>query len=187
MKKSTVFLMALMAAAPLRAKTYQIDPAHSSVGFKIRHIVGKVPGRFEKLEGSFDYEKDKPETWTASAEIDAASVNTNIVRRDDHLRSADFFDVAKCPKISFKSTKADGKGSAGTITGDLTMHCVTKPVTLNVEFSDEVKGLRGDMILGASAHGTVDRKEFGILGGPAGGMIGGEVAIDIELEAPAKK
>ncbi len=183
----TILALALLAlAVPLQAKTYQIDPVHSSVEFKIRHFVSTVKGRYQKFSGTYDYEKGKPGTWKASAEIDAASIDTNMAKRDDHLRSEDFFDAAKCPKITFKSTKAAGAGNAGEITGDLTIRCVTKPVTLKVEFAEELKSGK----TGASITGKIDRKDFGVSWNRVAegvAMLGDEVNIAIELEAaPAK-
>src|SRR3989344_5403193 len=86
-----------------QAATYKVDPDHSTVSFKIRHLFSNVQGTFNKFEGTIDYEPGKPETWKTSGTIDAASINTNVEPRDKHLRSADFFDFEKYPKIIFKS------------------------------------------------------------------------------------
>lgn len=185
-KAAMAALLAL--AVPAAAETYRIDPAHSSVTFKIRHFVSKVAGRFKKFDGSFDYEAGKPATWKAEATIDAASIDTDNERRDNHLRTPDFFDVDRCPKIEFKSAKVEkGKDGKTKLKGDLTMHCVTRPVTLGLEVSEPL----GDKI-GAEAHGRVNRKDFGLIWNKAldkgGTMLGDDVDISIDLEAsPAKK
>ncbi|MBI3553422.1 MAG: YceI family protein [Elusimicrobia bacterium] len=173
------------------AETFQIDPAHSSVSFRVRHLVSKVTGRFNKFEGNFDYEKGKPGAWKTSANIDPASINTDVPKRDDHLRSPDFFDVAKCPEMAFKSTKVDGvKGDKAKLHGDLTLHCVTKPVVLDLELAGTVNSPMG-LRAGATATGKVNRKDFGIVWNKtldSGGlMLGDDVEITIEVEGGAKK
>src|SRR5947209_3829370 len=94
----------LAFAANLQAADFNIDPYHSSVAFRIKHVIGKVTGHFDKLSGDFSYEQGKPQSWTTKATIDAASINTGIEKRDNHLRSPDFFDVQKFPTLVFKST-----------------------------------------------------------------------------------
>ena len=190
--KTLVLVFALIgAAAPASAKTYEIDPAHSSVSFKIRHLVGRVRGRFEKFSGTVDYEKGKPAAWKAQADIETASIDTSVSKRDDHLRNPDFFDAEKCPKISFKSRKVgDVKGGSAKLYGELTMHCVTKPVILDFQISGETKDPWGNLRLGASATGTLHRKDWGLTWNKAleaGGVLVGddvELELDIELTAP---
>src|SRR3989338_2489737 len=99
-------LMALLLNPPLFAATYKIDPQHTTVSFKVLHILTPVQGYFRQFEGTFNYEPGKEGTWKAEATIDAASIDTNVEARDKHLRSADFFDVEKYPTIPFKSTDA---------------------------------------------------------------------------------
>ena len=105
--RRAAFLAAVLAAwaVQARAASYDIDPQHSSVNFRIRHLVSKVSGNFGKFSGTYDYEEGKPSAWKADAKIDAASINTNVEARDKHLRSSDFFDVEKCPTIRRKSTR----------------------------------------------------------------------------------
>jgi polyisoprenoid-binding protein YceI len=186
------YLMALAVLTGLvgmaSAKTFEIDPQHSSVSFKIRHLVTKVSGRFEKFSGTIDYEKGKPQSWKATADIEAASINTNVAPRDKHLKSADFFDVEKCPKIAFKTTSvSDATGDSAKLHGDLTMHCVTKPVTLDLQIGGEAKDPWGNARLGASAAGKINRKDWGLTWNKAleagGALVGDEVELELEIEA----
>ncbi|MEK7288230.1 MAG: YceI family protein [Elusimicrobiota bacterium] len=179
-------------AAPLAAKTYEIDPVHSSVMFRIHHLVRKLPGNFTKFEGNFEYEKGNPKMWKAMASIDAASINTNNEDRDKHLRAPDFFDVEKCPKLTFVGVKVEEvKDNMAKLYGDLTMHCVTKPVVLDVEIGEEIKNPWGKMVLGVSAKTKISRKDFGISWNKileAGGFVlGDEVEIMMDLEASPKE
>ena len=171
-------------------ETYQIDPNHSAVGFRIRHLVSKVPGRFTKFEGTFDYEAGKPASWKAWAKIDAASIDTNVAKRDDHLRSPDFFDVQKCPALEFKSTKVSAaKGDSARLHGDLTIHCVTKPVVLDLEIGGAAKDPWGQARAGATGRAKINRKDFGLTWNKAleagGFLVGDEVEITIEVEGIA--
>lgn len=177
----------LAAALPLRAATYTIDPAHSLVGFRVRHLVAKTSGRFTRFSGTIDYAEGKPEAWKVEAKIEPASINTDNEKRDGHLRSADFFDVEKCPAMGFKSTKVvKGKDGRLTLRGDLTMHCVTKPVSLDLE----VGGVAGPKA-GFSAKGRIDRKDFGIVWNRSldkgGAMLGDEVEVTLDIEADEAK
>ncbi len=192
MRKTLTLAVLLAVAAPaVRAEIYEIDSVHSSVGFRIRHLVGKVPGRFTKFAGTISYEPGKPETWQAEARIDANSINTDNEKRDGHLRTADFFDTAKCPEIVFKSTKVVAvKDGAAKLHGQLTMHCVTKPVILDLEIGGAATDPWGNPRAGFSATGTLNRKDFGIVWNKildSGGlMLGEDVAISLDIEAGAK-
>ena len=183
MKTALIVVAAALTAASASAKTYEIDPAHSSVSFRVRHLVTKVRGRFDKFSGSIEYDKGAPETWKAAVEIDPASINTNVSKRDAHLRSADFFDVEKCSTMSFKTTKIDEvKGDSAKLHGELTMHCVTKPVTLDVQIAGVEKDPEGRAHFGASATGKINRKDWDVSWNKildSGGVILGE---DVELE-----
>lgn len=181
---------------PAGAATYAIDASHSTVGFRVRHFVAKTTGRFTKFGGTINYTEGSPASWKVEAKIDAASINTDHEKRDGHLKSADFFDVEKCPELNFKSTKVtDFKDGSGKLHGELTMHCVTKPVVLDLE----VGGVSGAKA-GFSAKGKIARKDFAIVWNRAldnGGAVLGEdveVTLDIEADevkdapkAPAKK
>jgi polyisoprenoid-binding protein YceI len=181
-------LLLLAAAFPAGAETFQIDPVHSSVEFRIaHHVVGKVRGRFDKFEGSFDYVPGKPELWKASATIDANSINTGNETRDDDLRTAKFFDVKRCPTIQFVSDRAsDVVGDKSKLHGRLTIHCVTRPVTLDMELGGTARNPKGEMSAGAAATTKINRKDFDMTFSKkldAGGlMVGEEVEISLELE-----
>lgn len=177
---------ALAISATAQAATWTIDPAHSSVGFNIRHIFSKVPGSFDKFSGTIDYDPANPAAASVKVEIDPASINTKTQKRDDHLRSADFFDVAQFPAMSFTSTKVTkGDGNALSVEGNLTMHGVTKPVTLAVTFLGSGPAQPGQKA-GFEATTTIDRKDFGIVWNRAidnGTLLGDDVAIAINVEA----
>lgn len=197
MRKLLVLSAVLAVLSPaVRADTYEIDASHSQVGFRIKHLVGKVPGRFTKFSGTVEYAPGKPESWKVAATIDPASINTDNEKRDGHLRSEDFFDVAKYPEMSFKSTKVTGvKGETAKLHGELTMHGVTKAVVLDLEIGGTTKDPWGNTRAGFTAVGTINRKDFGIIYNKVldngGLMLGEEVAISLDIEAvlkaPAKK
>ena len=183
-----VALSVFSAFPPAHAEVYDIDPVHSSVGFKIRHmVVSKTSGKFNDFSGTIHYDENNPKAWAAEAVIQTASIDTSNAKRDEHLRGADFFDVGKYPTIKFKSGKIgkikDGKGK---LHGELTMLGVTKPVVLDLEIHGAMNG-----IAGFSATTTVDRTDFGISWNKvldAGGLaIGKEVEITLEIEAHEKK
>ena len=189
MKRYLSAVLVLSALAmPLRAATYKIDPAHSAVTFRITHLtISRVQGRFDRFSGSIEYEAGKPKLWKAEASIETASVNTNSEKRDEHLRGANFFDVAKFPAMTFKSAKvSDLKGMKGKLHGELTLLGVAKPVVLDVEGSGPVKDPWGGERMGAVAKTRIKRKDFGMVWNKAldsgGLMIGDEVEIVLELE-----
>jgi polyisoprenoid-binding protein YceI len=180
-----------VAAPALRAETYGIDSAHSQVGFRIKHLVGKVPGRFTGFSGTIEYTPGKPESWKVDAKIDPATINTDNEKRDGHLKAADFFDVAKFPDMAFKSTKVtDVKGETAKLHGDLTMHGVTKAVVLDLEIGGTTKDPWGKTRAGFAATGTINRKDFGITYNSVldngGLMLGEDVAISLDIEAVLK-
>lgn len=186
--------LALVLPASAFAADYEIDPAHSSASFSVKHMmVSTVRGQFNKLSGTFLYDERNPSKSKLEATIDASSIDTNEPKRDEHLKSPDFFDVAKYPTITFKSTKVE-KGAKGhlKVTGDLTMHGVTKPVTLDVEGpTAPAKDPWGNVKVGATATTTVNRKDFGLNWNKAletgGVMVSDEVKITIDAELGQKK
>jgi len=191
-------LALLLFAAPALAVELQVDPAHSTAGFAIKHMmVSTVHGSFGKVTGTVNHDPKDPTKSTANIQIDPASLDTRVEKRDAHLKSADFFDVQKCPEMTFKSTKIEKAGEKKyKVTGDLTMHCTTKPVTLDVEgLNGPVKGAKGANLYAATATGKLNRKDFGLNWNQAieaGGVaVGDEVQLTIDLElndsAPAAR
>ena len=173
------------------ATSYAIDPDHTTVSFKIRHIFSRVEGTFNEFQGSFDYVPDHPEQWKASATIQAASIDTRVAKRDDHLRSPDFFDAATFPTITFTSAKVtDVTASSAKLLGLLTMHGVEKPVALDLVVHGEGKDPRGVLRSGFTATTTIHRKDFGLNWNKAleSGqlLVGEDVEITLEVEGVAQ-
>jgi polyisoprenoid-binding protein YceI len=186
----TFLLAALVAAAPL---TLEADPAHSSAGFAVKHmVVTTVRGEFTKVNSTLHWNKDDPTKSSVDLKIDTASVNTNVEKRDGHLKSADFFDAQKCPEISFKSQTVEKAGpDKYKVSGDLNMHCVSKPITLDVEFTDQpVKTPMGTTVYAANATGKLKRSDWGLNWNKAlesGGLVvSDEVKLDVNLEYVVK-
>ena len=168
--------------------TYKIDPAHSSASFSVRHLmITNVKGSFSSMNGSVTFDPDDPGAASADVIIDAASINTNEPQRDAHLKSADFLDVAVFPSIAFKGTKLERSGGdEWNLTGDLTIHGVTKPVILHVEGpTPETKDPWGNVRIGASATTRIKRSDFGLTWNAAletgGFVVGEELKIEIEV------
>ncbi|HEY4363373.1 MAG TPA: YceI family protein [Bryobacteraceae bacterium] len=174
--------------------TYTIDTQHSSAQFKVRHMmIANVKGEFDKLSGTVEFDPANAGLSSVEAKIDVNSISTRETDRDNHLKSPDFFDVAKFPEITFKSTKVSPAGSGLKVTGDLTIHGVTKEVTLDVdEISAEVKDGWGFLRRGTSATTRVDRRDFGLVFNiplDAGGFVVGDhidITIDIEMTRKAE-
>ncbi|MFS8582764.1 MAG: YceI family protein [Limnochordales bacterium] len=169
--------------------TWTIDPSHTIVEFGIRHLmITTVKGRFGGVEGTI---KGNPDDWTdaeVEVKIDAASVDTRNEDRDNHLRSADFFEVEKYPHLTYKSTKVTKTGeNSYTIEGELTIRDVTKPVTLEAEYLGKAVDPWGNEKIGFSAKAKVNRKDFGLTWNApleAGGfLVGDEVNIELEVQA----
>jgi len=198
MKMILLAAMALATGGAQAATRYEIDPAHSHASFSIRHMmVTNVKGELGGVSGEVMLDDKDPSKSSVKATIDVKTLNTGMDKRDTHLKSPDFFDVEKFPTMTFESTKVtkgDKKGS-WKVDGNLTMHGVTKPVTMNVdELTDPVKNpmMGGIVERGASATATVSRKDFGMAwAGPAlekGGVVLGDevkVSIDVELQEKA--
>ncbi len=186
--------IALSASAFAQAKIWIIDPNHSAAQFSVRHMgISTVRGAFTKVSGTATYDPADPSKTTIDATIDASSVDTRVERRDNDLRSPNFFDAAKYPTLTFKSksTEVVGPGKL-KITGDLTIHGVTKEVVLDVDGpSPPVRDANGNSHIGASAGTKVNRMDFGVNG--ASTTVGNDVPITIDVElvmaappAPAK-
>ena len=181
-------IAALGVAQSAKADTYKVDPVHSSVNFEVRHIFSKVRGNFSEFEGTLDWDEKKPEVSKVDFKIMTKSINTGNKKREEHLQSSDFFDVAKFPEITFKSKKVTpaGKGKF-KITGDMKMHGVTKEVTFDAEHLGSGKDPMGRETASFSAETKVDRKDFGIKWNKAadngGFLLGDDVKIEIQVEA----
>jgi len=168
--------------------TYEIDPTHSAVHFSVRHLmVSNVRGEFTKLSGTLKFDPQNPASSSVEASIDANSISTRDAQRDGHLKSGDFLDTEKFPTMTFRSKKVDVQSGGGKVTGDLTIHGVTREITLEVEGpSPEMKDPWGKQRIGASASTKLSRKEFGLTWNAAletgGVMVGDEVKINIDVE-----
>jgi polyisoprenoid-binding protein YceI len=183
--------VALAATAVAQAGTWQIDPKHTAAQFSVKHLgVSTVRGAFSKVTGSVTHDPADPSKDSLEATIDASTVDTRLEMRDNDLKSPHFFDVQKFPTITFKSKSVKSTGSGKLqMTGDLTMHGVTKEVVLDVDGpSAPIKDPMGPgQRIGASATTEVNRQDFGIVGAP--GVVGDEVTITIDAEltqTPAK-
>ena len=179
--------LSLVVATPALAAptTYTFDPAHSAATFTIKHLgISTVRGEFGKMTGKVELDRSNLRLSKVEATIDAASVSTREPKRDAHLKSPDFFDVAKFPNMSFKSTRVEtAAGGALKLTGDLTLHGVTKPVTFDVQpLSADTKTPFNTTIVATSATARINRRDFGITGGTAGVMVGDDVNITLDLE-----
>ena len=185
-------LLGLTAAAVLllskanATDNYKIDPAHTSVGFSVRHMgVSNVKGHFDEFVGSLVL--DNGSVQEANATIQVKSVNTGIEKRDNHLRTADFFEAAKYPEITFKTKRVEKSGDQTILIGDFTMRGVTKEVRLPTTLSGPVKDPQGNTRIGLEAKTTVNRKDYGMkfnaVMETGGLMVGEEVTIEINAEA----
>ena len=187
----TVVLGALLlgpaCAAQAAPSTWEIDRAHSSITFKIRHLLSRTNGEFGKFEGKIVVDADKRESVEATATIETASVNTDNTKRDDHLRSPDFFDAEQFPTMSLRSTGISAAGSDYVLHTDLTIKGVTKSVDFALEFEGVVTDPWGNTKAGFSAEAEVNRKDWGLewnVALEAGGVLVGEkVKILLEIEA----
>ena len=185
MRKFEAVLMLGLAfgTVPLFAAHYTIDPAHSSVSFRIKHFVGRVTGVFRDFSGTIEFDESKMTASKINGEVNVASIDTGNAKRDEHLRSPDFFDTAKFPRAMLVSKSVDPK--AKTITADLTLHGVTKEVQLQYEYFGTAPGKDGKTRLGGAATTKIDRRDFGINFDPTGLSLGNEVELIFEIEAMA--
>ena len=193
MKK--IFLAALAAlflSQAAWAATYSVDPDHSTVSFKVKHLLSKTQGQFKTFEGAFDFEAGKPETWSSSGTIQTASIDTNVAERDKHLKSPDFFEVEKFPAIEFRTTAVkDATDTSAKVEGVLKMHGIEKPVVLDVTIGGVAKDPWGNTRAAFTAVTKINRKDFGINWNKAldagGVLVGEEVEIILEIEGIEKK
>jgi len=168
--------------------TYKIDPAHSEISFKIRHLmITNVTGSFTKFDGTMESDKDDFSDAKIHFEAETASITTHNEQRDGHLRSAEFFDAEQFPKVTFDSTSFQKKGEEDyTLTGNLTMHGITKLVTLNAEFGGITTDPWGQSKVGFELTGKINRKEFGLVWNTnletGGVMLGDDVKLQIGVQ-----
>jgi polyisoprenoid-binding protein YceI len=191
----TRFLLAMAVLVPslAAAKTYELDPAHTVVGFDVRHIMSLQHGRFKKVKGTVELDDKALDKAKIDVEIESASVSTDNDTRDNHLRSPDFFDAANHPKLTFKSKSVKPAGKDGAkVTGDLTIRGVTKEVTLDVTgLTPEIKDPFGGLVRAAHAVTKINRTDFGLKWNKAleaGGVLVGEeviIVLDIEMKPKA--
>ena len=176
-------ILAMAAAAAAQAGTWQIDPNHSAAQFSVRHLgVSTVRGAFMKVSGSASYDPADASKNSVDVTIDANSVDTRVQMRDNDLRSPNFLDVQKYPTITFKSKQSKSAGAGKLqLLGDLTIHGVTKEVTLDVDGpSAPIKDPWGNQRIGASASTKINRHDFGVNGAP--GVVGDDITITIDTE-----
>ena len=187
MIRTTRIAALALAIAPALAfgqtATWNFDTAHSRAGFSVKHlVVSDVKGEFDKLSGKAQIDEADLSKSSVEVTIEAASISTRDEKRDAHLKSADFFDVAKYPTITFKSTKVEKAGEGLKVTGDLTMHGVTKPVVLDVTtLTKEMKDPYGNWRRAVSATARLNRKDFGVSYGPDS-VVSDLVNVSIEAE-----
>ena len=186
MKRNSRFvaILALLAAAALPAlgdtETFTFDKAHSLIGFRVRHVLSKVEGRFKSFDGTIWLDRQKSAASRVELTIQAASIDTAVENRDNDLRSANYFDVAKFPTITFKSTKVEPKGNdLYEVTGEFSMHGVTKTIKVPVKHLGFAPGKTEKA--GFEVALPIDRKDYGITSG--GPVVGDEVEINIQVEA----
>jgi polyisoprenoid-binding protein YceI len=183
----------LLSPALAQAATWEIDPSHSSVGFGVKHMmVTTVKGQFQKVTGTVEIDDKDVTKSSVEVTVDVGSITTHDEKRDAHLKSPDFFDVAKYPTATFKSTKVQKAGKDKLkVTGDLTLHGVTKPVVLEVEGpTPPFKTPFGTVVRGVHATGKIDRKDFGIgwnkVLDNGGVLVGNQVTLDLSAELTEK-
>jgi polyisoprenoid-binding protein YceI len=171
---------------------WEIDPVHSQVTFSVRHlVVSTVKGQFKVISGQLHIDEQNPANSSVEAQADVASIDTRDKKRDGHLQSPDFFDAAQYPTITFKSTKVEPLGgNEYSVTGDLALHGVSKPVTFKAEYAGQGKSPYGFQVAGLTATTKISRKDWGLNWNVAletgGFMVSDEVKIEIDLEAAYK-
>jgi polyisoprenoid-binding protein YceI len=186
--RSLVLSLAVaLIAVPAVAGTWTIDPAHSVLNFKIRHIFSKTGGNFGEWGGTLQFDGADPASLGAEVTVQTVSINTENEDRDQHLRSPDFFNVEEFPALTFVSKKVEQHDGEWHLVGDFTMLGVTKEIAIPFEFHGSGKNPWGQTIAGFSGSVTINRKDFGMVWNKAldagGAILGEEVVIDLEIEA----
>ena len=185
------FLSVYLLSNVSYAATYDIDLDHTSVGFKIKHLLSNVQGQFKDFKGTIDYDAEHPEALKVEGTVQAASIDTNVPPRDKHLKSKDFFDVEKFPELTFNSTKYTPENAEkGKLEGLLNIHGVEKTVTFDVEIHGVAKDPWGNVRAAATATAKINRKDFGLAWNQALEtgqlLVGEEVTITLEVEGIQK-
>jgi polyisoprenoid-binding protein YceI len=174
-----------LSSAVLANETYRFDPSGSAIGFSVHQFLGTTHGKFTKFNGKIDVNREHPDNSSVTAQIDVRSIDTQIKKRDDHLRSAEFFNVDKYPRITFKNRSVKQTGpQSGDILGDLTIHGVTKPITLHVKLLTPLNDT--SRTRWAVTTEPITRRDFNLMFAPAAESVSGisqTVAINIEIEA----
>jgi polyisoprenoid-binding protein YceI len=188
-RRLSVLILAgsLLAGPSAQAATYAVDKDHTTVGFKIRHVFSYVTGSFDQFEGTITYAPGQPASWAVEALAQAASVNTKNEKRDQHLRSAEFFNVDQFPVLSFKSTQVtEATATSAKLHGLLSIHGVEKPVVFDLQVHGVGKDPWGNVRAGFTATTRINRKDFGLNWNQAletgGVLVGEEVDIILEIE-----
>ena len=185
---AAVLMLSAVAFAQAPASSWKIDPAHSSADFSIRHMgLSNVHGHFSGVDGTITLDPADLTKSSVNATIDVTTVDTGMPQRDTHLKSPDFFDVAKYPKMTFASKSVTKSGDDYTLNGDLTLHGVTKPVVLTMEPSKEQIGMDGKPHRGFEATTTIHRQDFGLVWNgtlkSGDNVLGDDVKVTLEIEA----
>lgn len=180
---------AAMAAGSALGAVYEVDTSHTTVGFSVRHMgISSVRGSFADYKGSIEYDGSSAESVRAKGIIQAASVNTDNKKRDEHLRSEDFFHVEEYPDITFETRDVVKQGDGHVLKGQFTMHGVTKPLELKMTVEGPIQDPWENQRIGMALEGVINRHDFGVAGdGPSDKLIGKEVNIEIQIEAIARK
>ena len=184
---SIALIGALLAPSAVAAAAYDADPTHSSVEFSVRHLVGKVKGRFAQFAAVIEYDAARPEDSRVTASVQVASIITDNERRDAHLRGPDFFDADRFPEMTFASTSVRRTEDGLQLEGMLTIHGVTKQVSIPVEILGEGANPNGKSVIGFAGEFTVDRSDFGIVWNTildqGGTLVGEKVKVMLAIEA----
>lgn len=177
----------MTAATLVPATTWTLDASHSTVGFSAKHMMfTTVKGRFTEIAGTVDLSGETPSAATVSAHITANSIDTGSDQRDQHLRSPDFLDAEQFPAITFRSTRIEGEKRSFRMTGELTIHAISRPITLDVTYEGTGIDPWGGERMGFRAAGKIDRREYGLVWNQAleagGVLVGNEVKIEIDVQ-----
>jgi polyisoprenoid-binding protein YceI len=177
--------VAALSPAVLAGEIYKFGPSGSTIGFSVHQFLGTTQGKFTKFNGKVDVNREHPENSSVTAQIDVRSIDTQIKKRDDHLRSAEFFNVEKYPQITFKSRSVKQTGpQSGEVLGDLTIHGVTKPITLHVKLLTPLND--ASRTRWAVTVDPITRRDFNLMFAPATETVSGisqTVPINLEIEA----